>query len=68
MKKNNHVIEVGQSIRDGKAFEKWLINQGYEIDAGRSDRCFVDGEDVTESMEAAEIWQELWNQFKGGRE
>ena len=53
---------------DGRAFERWLQKQGYEIDVGRSNRCFVDGNDIAEDMEAAELWQELWNQFKGDKE
>ena len=48
---------------DGRTFERWLNKQGYETDAPKSNACYVNGENVAEDMEAAEIYQKLWDEF-----
>ena len=63
MKKILPIIEVGRGISQGREFELWLLLMGYEIDAGRTAACYVNGENVAEDMEAAEIYQKLWDEF-----
>jgi hypothetical protein len=58
------VIEVGKGIVRGREFRAWLEAQGYPTDAPKSNACYVDLEDITQNIEAAEIWQSLWDQFK----
>ena len=63
MKTIKPVIEVGKGIPRGKEFRAWLESQGYPTDSPKSNACYVDLEDVTQNMEAAEIWSELWARF-----
>ena len=63
MQKIKPVIEVGKGISRGKEFRAWLESQGYPTDAPKSNACYVNGENVAEDMEAAEIWSELWARF-----
>jgi len=62
MKTIKPVIGVGR-IPQGKEFRNWLKAQGYETDTWPGTECYVDGELVSEDMQAQEIWQELWNRF-----
>jgi len=63
MKTIRPIIEVGKGIPRGKEFRAWIISKGYETDSPKSKACYVDLEDVTQNMEAAEIWSELWARF-----
>ena len=56
------VISIGK-IQQGKEFRLWLKSKGYETDYWPEVECYVDGERVSDNMEAAEIWSELWARF-----
>lgn len=64
MKTIKPIIEVGKGVPQGKEFRTWLEGQGYPTDSPKSNTCYVDLEDVSQNIEAAEIWQKLWNEFK----
>lgn len=58
------VIGIGKNIPQSREFKDWLKSQGYEIDTWPGTERYVDAEKATDSPEAAEIWQSLWDQFK----
>ena len=63
--KTIYTIQIGKGIPKARKFEDWLMDRGHIAEAWEFDRTFIDGKDVIENMEAAEIWQKLWDEFKG---
>jgi hypothetical protein len=64
-----YILDIGKTP-DRKEFVEWLLLQGHAVNWPHrpTAQTYVDGFDVTLDQGAAEIYQELWNNFIASKE
>ena len=62
-----YIFDIGNTP-NRKEFIAWLLSQGHAVNWPNRPTAstYIDGYDVAYDQQAAEIYQNLWNQFKEG--
>ena len=57
------IIELGKGTKNAKEFASWLKSQGYEVDPPKTDRTYIDGDDILRNIEARQTFNDLLKRF-----